>query len=155
MNTTDTHRALDYFKAKVEFSTGPVELKHMLDVNDDIKIIDVRYPADYAMGHIPGSINLPSDQWDNLDLLSQDKTNIIYCYSGVCHLAASAALHLSRTVCRRAERLMAVLADTPGEEVSAPALKYVNRLSDFLFVAARWLNDKGAGDVLWQPGQNR
>jgi len=68
---------------------------------------------------------------------------------------ASAVLHLSRTVCRRAERLMAELADTPGEEVSAPALKYVNRLSDFLFVAARYLNDKGAGDVLWQPGQNR
>lgn len=69
--------------------------------------------------------------------------------------AASAALHLSRTVCRRAERLMAELADTGGEEVSAPALKYVNRLSDFLFVAARYLNDKGAGDVLWRPGQNR
>ena len=68
--------------------------------------------------------------------------------------AASAVLHLSRTVCRRAERLMAELADTPGEEVSAPALKYVNRLSDFLFVAARYLNDKGAGDVLWQPSQN-
>ena len=68
---------------------------------------------------------------------------------------ASAVLHLSRTVCRRAERLMAELADTPGEEVSAPALKYVNRLSDFLFVAARYLNDKGAGDVLWQPGKNR
>ncbi|HEX5847216.1 MAG TPA: cob(I)yrinic acid a,c-diamide adenosyltransferase [Rhodoplanes sp.] len=68
---------------------------------------------------------------------------------------ASAALHLSRTVCRRAERLMAELADAGNEEVSAPALKYVNRLSDFLFVAARYLNDKGAGDVLWQPGQNR
>jgi cob(I)alamin adenosyltransferase len=68
---------------------------------------------------------------------------------------ASAVLHLSRTVCRRAERLMAELADTPGEEVSAPALKYFNRLSDFLFVAARYLNDRGAGDVLWQPGQNR
>lgn len=68
---------------------------------------------------------------------------------------AAAALHLARTVCRRAERLIAALADVPGEPVSAPALKYVNRLSDFLFVAARYLNDKGAGDVLWQPGQNR
>ena len=95
MNSTDTHRALDYFKAKVEFSTGPVELKHMLDVNEEINIIDVRYPGDYAMGHIPGSINLPSDQWDKLDCLSQDKTNIIYCYSGVCHMAASAALHFA------------------------------------------------------------
>lgn len=68
---------------------------------------------------------------------------------------AAAALHLARTVCRRAERLIAALADAPGEQVSPPALKYVNRLSDFLFVAARYLNDKGTGDVLWQPGQNR
>jgi cob(I)alamin adenosyltransferase len=68
---------------------------------------------------------------------------------------AGAALHLARTVCRRAERLIAELADAGGEEVSAPALKYVNRLSDFLFVAARHVNGKGAGDVLWQPGQNR
>lgn len=68
---------------------------------------------------------------------------------------AAAALHLARTVCRRAERLIAELADAGGEEVSAPALKYVNRLSDFLFVAARHVNDKGAGDVLWRPGQNR
>jgi cob(I)alamin adenosyltransferase len=69
--------------------------------------------------------------------------------------AGAAALHLARTVCRRAERLIAELADAPDEEVSAPVLKYVNRLSDFLFVAARYLNDKGTGDVLWQPGQNR
>ena len=69
--------------------------------------------------------------------------------------AGAAALHLARTVCRRAERLIAELADSPDEEVSAPVLKYVNRLSDFLFVAARYLNDKGTADVLWQPGQNR
>ena len=69
--------------------------------------------------------------------------------------AGAAALHLARTVCRRAERLIAELADSPDEEVSAPVLKYVNRLSDFLFVAARYLNDKGTDDVLWQPGQNR
>ena len=69
--------------------------------------------------------------------------------------AGAAALHLARTVCRRAERLIAELADSPDEEVSAPVLKYVNRLSDFLFVAARYLNDKGTGDALWQPGQNR
>jgi len=69
--------------------------------------------------------------------------------------AASAYLHLARTVCRRAERLMVELAEQPGESVSAVALKYVNRLSDFLFVAARFLNDKGARDILWVPGQNR
>jgi cob(I)alamin adenosyltransferase len=68
---------------------------------------------------------------------------------------ASAYLHLARTVCRRAERLIAELRDQPGEDVSPTALKYVNRLSDFLFVAGRAMNDNGAADVLWVPGQNR
>jgi cob(I)alamin adenosyltransferase len=67
----------------------------------------------------------------------------------------AAYLHLARTVCRRAERIMVALADKPGESVTAAALKYVNRLSDFLFVAGRRMNDKGAADVLWVPGQNR
>ena len=67
---------------------------------------------------------------------------------------AAAHLHLARTVCRRAERLMVKLADAPGETVSAAAIKYVNRLSDFLFVASRFAN-RNAGDVLWVPGQNR
>jgi cob(I)alamin adenosyltransferase len=69
--------------------------------------------------------------------------------------AAASYMHLARTVCRRAERLMVELKDKPGETVTAASLKYVNRLSDFLFVASRWANDKGARDVLWVPGQNR
>jgi cob(I)alamin adenosyltransferase len=68
---------------------------------------------------------------------------------------AAAYLHLARTVCRRAERLMVELKDRPGESVTAAAIKYVNRLSDFFFVAARFTNDKGSADVLWVPGQNR
>jgi cob(I)alamin adenosyltransferase len=68
---------------------------------------------------------------------------------------ASAALHVARTVTRRAERLLVALTNSPGEEVGAPALKYVNRLSDFLFVAARYMNARGAADILWVPGQNR
>jgi cob(I)alamin adenosyltransferase len=68
---------------------------------------------------------------------------------------AAAYLHLARTICRRAERIMVALADKPGESVSAPSLKYVNRLSDYLFVASRHANDDGAADVLWAPGQNR
>lgn len=68
---------------------------------------------------------------------------------------AGAALHLARTICRRAERLMVALAATKGETVGRPALQYVNRLSDFLFVASRYVNDKGAADVLWVPGKNR
>jgi len=69
--------------------------------------------------------------------------------------AAAAALHMARTVTRRAERIIVALAATSGEEVGEPLLKYVNRLSDFLFVAARYINRKGAGDILWVPGQNR
>ncbi len=69
--------------------------------------------------------------------------------------APAAYLHLARTVCRRAERLIAELKDKPGESVGEEVLKYVNRLSDFLFVASRHANGKGARDVLWQPGRNR
>lgn len=69
--------------------------------------------------------------------------------------AGAAYLHVARTVCRRAERLMAELAAREGEEVNPAALKYMNRLSDFLFVAARAANNNGAADVLWVPGQNR
>lgn len=68
---------------------------------------------------------------------------------------AAAALHLARTVCRRAERNVVELISKPDEKVSAEAVKYLNRLSDFLFVASRYLNEKGALDVLWIPGQNR
>ena len=67
--------------------------------------------------------------------------------------ALSAQLHLARTVCRRAERMMVELS--AHEPVGAPALKYANRLSDFLFVAARVANQNGALDVLWVPGQSR
>ena len=69
--------------------------------------------------------------------------------------AASAYLHLARTICRRGERLIADLGDRPNESVTPELLQYVNRLSDFLFVAARHANGQGSGDVLWIPGRNR
>ncbi len=69
--------------------------------------------------------------------------------------AAAAALHVARTITRRAERIMVELADQPGEPVSRAAIKFANRLSDFLFVASRFANDKGKADVLWVPGKNR
>ena len=68
--------------------------------------------------------------------------------------AGAAALHVARTVSRRAERLVVELAATKGEKVGDEALRYINRLSDFLFVAGRYVNDKGKADVLWTPGQN-
>jgi cob(I)alamin adenosyltransferase len=69
--------------------------------------------------------------------------------------SAAAALHVARTVCRRAERAVAALASHPGEHVSPQVLKYINRLSDLLFVASRSVNDLGGSDVLWVPGENR
>jgi len=69
--------------------------------------------------------------------------------------AAAAALHQARAVCRRAERAMAALASIEGEEVGEAARAYVNRLSDYLFVAARAANDFGMADVLWAPGANQ
>ncbi|MGB8312901.1 MAG: cob(I)yrinic acid a,c-diamide adenosyltransferase [Aestuariivirga sp.] len=69
--------------------------------------------------------------------------------------AAAAHLHLARTVCRRAERLIVELKSQDGEHVSESALTYINRLSDFLFVASRWVNAKTSGDILWVPGKTR
>jgi len=68
---------------------------------------------------------------------------------------AAAHLHLARTVCRRAERLIVELAAEPNEPVGAPVIAYVNRLSDFFFVASRWANARAGGDVLWVPGKTR
>jgi len=67
----------------------------------------------------------------------------------------AAALHHARAVCRRAERSVVALAGIEGEQVSAAALAYVNRLSDYLFVAARAANGFGKDDVLWAPGANQ
>ncbi|MDH3580707.1 MAG: cob(I)yrinic acid a,c-diamide adenosyltransferase [Hyphomicrobiales bacterium] len=68
---------------------------------------------------------------------------------------AAATLHVARTVARRAERGMAEVKALDGEPVSEAAMKYINRLSDFLFVAARFVNDRGEADILWTPGENR
>ncbi|MEW6089613.1 MAG: cob(I)yrinic acid a,c-diamide adenosyltransferase [Pseudomonadota bacterium] len=72
---------------------------------------------------------------------------------------AAAHLHLARTICRRAERIVTALMEMPHEMVNGAALRYLNRLSDFLFVAARHANrgedGKGPGDVKWVPGATR
>ncbi len=69
--------------------------------------------------------------------------------------AAAAALHVARATVRRAERIMTALEHQPDEIVDAPAMHFINRLSDFLFVAARHANGMGNDDVLWSPGENR
>ena len=87
-------RAKEFFEAKMAFTTGPVELERMMKTGE-INIVDVRAAEDYAEGHIPGAINLPKDRWSTLNGLRKDKTNVLYCYSMVCHLAATAAVEFS------------------------------------------------------------
>jgi len=89
-----------------------------------------------------------------IDALNADLAPLTsFVLSGGAPLASH--LHLARTVCRRAERIAVRLNSEAGEAVSPAALKYLNRLSDLLFVMARWANDKGAGDILWTPGSTR
>ena len=69
--------------------------------------------------------------------------------------AASAHLHMARTICRRVERTAVAFGDADASGAHDTALRYLNRLSDLLFVAARFANDLGEGDVLWKPGATR
>ncbi len=90
----DSTKAKGYFEAKMAFTTGPVELERMME-HHEVNVVDVRAAEDYAAGHIPGAVNLPKDQWPTLTGLRKDKTNVLYCYSHVCHLAAAAALEFA------------------------------------------------------------
>ncbi len=87
-------RARDYFNAKMEFTTGPAELKRAID-GGEVFVVDVRAAEDYARGHIPGAINYPKDMWDQPVKLPHDRAVVLYCYSQVCHLAAEVAVRLA------------------------------------------------------------
>lgn len=108
------------------------------------------HPAGAALRMTEGQVTQLEHDIDALNAsLSSLKSFVL---PGGCPTAA--ALHLARTIARRAERLMVGLARS--ETVSGPALRYINRLSDFLFVAARAANAAaGVGDQLWVPGQSR
>ena len=92
--TNDPAKAKEFFEAKMAFTTGPVELERMMK-NKEVNVVDVRAAEDYAEGHIPGAVNLPKDQWHSLKGLRKDKINVLYCYSQVCHLAATAAVQFA------------------------------------------------------------
>jgi cob(I)alamin adenosyltransferase len=126
----------------------------LFDLGADLCTPDVGEPLAYE------PLRIVQEQVERLeqeiDLLNADlKPLKSFVLPGGSALAAN--LHLARTVTRRAERLMTALVAQPGERVGTAAMKYVNRLSDFLFVASRWANARGDGDgdVLWVPGQNR
>src|SRR2546430_6298875 len=91
----DPAKAKAYFEDKLAFTTGPVELDHMIKDGANINIVDVRAEEDFAKAHIPGAINLPKEKWETLEGLQHDKVNVVYCYTQVCHLAAAAAAHFA------------------------------------------------------------
>src|SRR5215204_6068374 len=102
MNETskpDPQGALQYFRSKMTYTTGPVEVSHMLESGEDIVVVDVREAEDFAKGHIPGSVNLPQEQWATLNGLQKDRTNILVCYSQQCHLAAKAGAQFASAGC--------------------------------------------------------
>ena len=87
----DPNRARAYFEDKLAFTTGPVELDRWIKANENnLVVVDVREAEDYEKGHIPGAISLPKNKWENLQELRKDKTNVVYCYTQQCHLAANA-----------------------------------------------------------------
>ncbi len=86
----DPGRARAWFEDKLAFTTGPVELERMIKSNENIVVVDVREPEDFAKGHVPGALSLPQDKWDTLGGMSREKTYIFYCYTQTCHLAAQA-----------------------------------------------------------------
>ncbi len=96
MPKPDPQAALKYFQQKLDCTTGPIEVSHWLEEKAPVQIIDVRRPEDYSKGHIPGAVNLPREQWETAKGLAKDKTNIVYCYSQTCHLAAAAAVVLAQ-----------------------------------------------------------
>jgi len=95
LKKNDPARAREYFASKMAFTTGPVELYRNLGDGNKIVVVDVREAEDYEKGHIPGAINLPHDKWNTAQGLRKDTLNVLYCYSHVCHLAATAALEFA------------------------------------------------------------
>lgn len=93
--TKQTDRAKVFFEDKLSFTLGPVELKKMIG-EETVQIIDVRRKEDYDNGHISTAISIPGAELENnMDKLSKDQINIVYCYTQQCHLAARAAVKLA------------------------------------------------------------
>lgn len=124
----------------------------LFDLGADLAVPDNGKPLDYEPLRIVASQTDRVEQ--EIDLLNK---NLQPLKSFVLNggTPAAAALHLARTVARRAERIMVALSQDPNEPLNREAIRYINRVSDFLFVAARAVNDNGNADVLWVPGKNR
>lgn len=124
----------------------------LFDLGADLATPDNGEPLSYEpLRIVESQVTRLENEIDDLNVALEPLTSFVLPGGS----AAAANLHMARTVCRRAERLMVELSVTENEIVSPAALKYANRLSDFLFVAARFANDAGKADILWVPGKNR
>ena len=144
VHTAVTHPVIDAMLSRIQ--------NDLFDLGADLAVPDDGKPLGYEPLRI---VAAQTDRVEkDIDLLNKDLQPLkSFVLNG--GTPAAAALHLARTVARRAERLMVALAQDPGEHVNRDGLKYINRVSDFLFVAARAVNDNGNADVLWVPGKNR
>ena len=88
-------KAKQFFADKMAFTTGPVEVSHLLGKKGPVVIIDVREPKDFKRGHVPGAISLPQEKWGTCAGLRRGALNIIYCYAQNCHMAAHAAMQFA------------------------------------------------------------
>lgn len=144
LHTAASHPAIDAMLSRIQ--------NDLFDLGADLAVPDDGKPLGYEPLRIIAS---QTDRVEkDIDLLNKELQPLkSFVLNG--GTPAAAALHLARTVARRAERIMVALAQDPAEHVNREGLKYINRVSDFLFVAARAVNDNGNADVLWVPGKNR
>ncbi|OHV69619.1 ATP:cob(I)alamin adenosyltransferase [Mesorhizobium sp. LCM 4577] len=144
IHTAAEHPAIDAMLSRIQ--------NDLFDLGGDLAVPDDGKPLEYEPLRIVAAQTDRVEQ--DIDALNKELQPLkSFVLNG--GTPAAAALHLARTVARRAERLMVALAQDPAEHVNREALKYINRVSDFLFVAARAVNDNGKADVLWVPGKNR
>ncbi|TPI36711.1 cob(I)yrinic acid a,c-diamide adenosyltransferase [Mesorhizobium sp. B3-1-6] len=144
LHTGAAHPAIDAMLSRIQ--------NDLFDLGADLAVPDDGKPLEYEPLRIVATQTDRVEQ--DIDALNKSLRPLkSFVLNG--GTPAAAALHLARTVARRAERLMVALAQDPAEHVNREALKYINRVSDFLFVAARAVNDNGEADVLWVPGKNR
>ena len=144
LHTAKTHPEIDAMLARIQ--------NDLFDLGADLATPDDGKPLGYEPLRIVASQTLRLEA--DIDALNA-KLEPLRSFILPGGSPAAATLHLARTVARRAERCMVALAAKPREHVSPEGLKYINRVSDFLFVAGRAVNDNGNADVLWVPGKNR
>ena len=143
LHTRETLQALDAILARIQ--------NDLFDLGADLCFPDETKDARGRLSVTDAQVERLEGQIDELNKELQPLRSFVLPGGS----AAASYLHLARTISRRAERLMVALAARQGERVGEPLLRYVNRLSDFLFVAARYANDRGKADVTWVPGKNR